>query len=148
MALSQTDIEIEHSSGDLITYKITNFPASKGVKYFKQLMKIVGPSIASLAADEATADLEEGMVDASSLETAVQLLVENMDKGDIEALIKNLVSEVVYVDPNLSERMEVSKTFDMHFSGEYGALFSLLMAVVKENYSSLFQSGFGLNLGT
>ena len=145
MALKQTDIEIEHSSGNEITYKITNFPASKGLKYFKQLMKVVGPSLAALAADDGE---EEGMVAVSSIEGAVKLLVENMDKGDIEALIKNLVSEVVYVDPSLSERMEVSKTFDMHFAGEYGALFGLLMAVVRENYSSLFQGGFGLNLGT
>ena len=109
MALSQTDIEIEHTTGDNFTYKITNFPASKGLKYFKQLMKIVGPSIASLAADEAGADFEEGMVDVSSLETAVQLLVENMDKGDIEALIKNLVSEVVYVDESLEKEWKSVK---------------------------------------
>ena len=127
-------IETKTVTIDEVEYKFNTFTASKGLKYLKQLTTILGPSVSTLFGG--TDDI--GAIGISDLERAVSLLVDNMDKGDVESLMVNLTKEV--------QRDNVPINFDMEFAGNYAALFSLVIEIVKANYAGNFTLG-GFNLG-
>lgn len=114
MALKQTSVTIKDTE-----FLITSFPATKGLKYLKQLSKLIGPSFSALS--------KEG----GSVGDALEVLFENIDQVNVEELIKGLV-----VDG--ATKGSVSINFDLEFAGEYDKLFELVKAVVEHNYSSVF----------
>jgi hypothetical protein len=134
MSIESKDIIIGESE-----YTITQFTTSKGLKYLKQITKILAPSFAALSEGaEATnmdihAAIQDGTVQTESFSKAVNLLVENMDKEDVVELIKNLVNGVRKNNKDIN--------FEMDFAANYGELSQLLIEVCKYNYSSVFQNG-------
>lgn len=97
-------------------YLITHLPATKGVRVLKQLGKLVGPAIGSY---------QEG-----GIPSAVEVLFNNIDTVDVEALIKELVNTV--------SKGSMAVNFDMEFAGQYDKLFMLVQEVVEFNFGSVF----------
>lgn len=102
-------------------YLITAFPATRGWKYAKQLIKVLGPAWAEIA----KAQNEE-----EAIASAVATLADKMDTVNIDQLLQDLITGV--------SKNSVAINFDMEFSANYGLLFSLLQEVVKLNYGSVF----------
>lgn len=106
------------------TYMITQFPATKGIKILKQIVKLVGPSFAELS------KASEGKAEADVVSVALDKLFDNLDEVDVEALVKELVSG--------ASKNSVSVNFDMEFAGKYEKLFKLVREIVEFNYGSVF----------
>lgn len=114
MALKQTTVTIKDTE-----FLITSFPATKGIKYLKQLTKLIGPSFAKMS--------KEG----SSIGDALEVLFDNMDSVNVEELIKGMV-----VDG--ATKGSVAISFDMEFSAEYDKLFELVQKIVEHNFQGVF----------
>lgn len=99
-------------------YMLTHFPAIKGTKILKQLVKIVGPSIAAL---QGSSDDRVG--------AAMTALFDNLD-GPVEEVL------MVLVDSATKNNMKIN--FDMEFAGEYDRLFLLVKEIVEFNFGSVF----------
>ena len=111
-------------------FTISPFPAFKGLKYLKQITKIVGPSVAILFAEGGKDNVVEQL---GSPDKAVELLVQNFEGDSVENLIKELIKSVTKNGQEL--------IFDLEFQADYGKLFKLITEVVKVNYGSVFQAG-------
>jgi hypothetical protein len=112
-----------------VSYVVQPIPAMKGLSYMRRLTKVLGASLAALFSQSQ----EEGDVEEAGLQKAVELLVENMDKEDVEKLIVDLISTVLKDGKALN--------FNAEFTANYGILFKLLTEVIKVNFGSLFQLG-------
>ena len=134
MSIESKDVLINESE-----YTITQFTTSKGLKYLKQLIKILAPSFAALSegADVSNIDvksaIQDGTIQTDGFSKAVNLLVENMDKEDVVELIKSLVQGVRKNNKDIN--------FEAEFAGNYGELILVLVEVCKYNYASVFQEG-------
>lgn len=107
-------------------YMLTHFPATKGVRLLKQIIKLVGPAFAEISKGaQGEADAEQQIIGM-----AMEKLFENLDSVDIEALVKELVSS--------ASKGSVGINFDNEFAGDYLRLFELVKAVVEFNFGSVF----------
>lgn len=102
-------------------YEIQAFPATKGIRIFKNLAKLIGPALQALseAKDED---------DASVM--AISALMNSMDDVAVDELMQNLMSGVT------KEKMALN--FDTEFMADYGKLVKLAQEVVALNWGSLF----------
>ena len=135
MAVESTEVRINDN-----VYTITHFTTTRGMKYLKQITAIIGPSFAMLVGngEEGHIDLDPDDVSGSMLGIAAQSLVDNMDKENVEQLIKDLLSTTI--------RNNQAINFDLDFAGSYKELFMLVKEIVMFNYSSVFSGG-ALDLG-
>lgn len=98
-------------------YILTQFPALKGLKLGKALIKLIGPSFAKFQ-------------ESQNLAGAMTALFDNLDSIAVEELIVHLVSS--------ASKGSVGINFDSEFAGEYDKLFLLVKEVVEFNYGSVF----------
>lgn len=117
MALTQKIVTIDN-----IDYQLTAFPATRGIRVFKVLAKLIGPAFKALT----EAENEE----AASAQ-AVATLLESMEEVAVEDLLKDLMTCV--------SKNNMAIQFDTEFQADYGRLVKLAQEVVSLNYGSLFQ---------
>ena len=127
MAVSTVNVNIKGTE-----YSFNTFTGTKGLKYLKQIIKVIGPSLTTFFSN---ADSEG--VEAFALEKAVELLIDNLDVVDVEKLIIDLLKDV--------QKEGVPVNFDLDFAANYKVMFLLLIEVVKANFGDFFQDG-GLDL--
>lgn len=103
------------------TYEIQAFVATKGIRIFKTLAKLIGPSLKALseAKDE----------DAASMQ-AITALMESMDDVAVDELMQQLMSGVT--------KGNMALNFETEFMADYGKLVKLAQEVVALNWGSLF----------
>lgn len=128
MAIEQLDVHI-----DGVDYKITQFLATKGLGIEVKLMKLLGPSFMELQKAAQDENAQEAVLSA-----AITVLIEQFDKVDVVALIKELLSGVTKGTATIN--------FDQEFAGRYGAIFDLVKEVLKFNFADVF-SKLGLGIG-
>jgi len=131
---SSTEVTI----GD-VEYRVTTFPAFKGLTYLQKLLKIVGPAVGEVFAKAATS--EDGAasfdIEDEALSLAIRELTTNLDRDNVAQLVQDMIKDAVTKGGQVPN-------FNQEFSANYGALVKLLGVIVKENYSSFFgESGFG-----
>ena len=124
----QLDVHIDGTD-----YKITQFLATKGLGIEVKLMKLLGPSFMELQKASQDENAQEAVLSA-----AITVLIEQFDKVDVVALIKELLSGVTKGTQTLN--------FDQEFAGRYGVIFDLVKEVLKFNFSDVF-SKLGLGIG-
>lgn len=130
----------EHTVGERV-YQITTYPASKGLKILKSLLGIFGPSLTEVfggiqASDGKELKAENVVVDSAAFSRAAQLFVDNLDREDISKLIEEMCKGILVGGQPIA--------YEIEFASNYGALVSVLTAIVTENYSSFFgDAGFG-----
>lgn len=123
MAVKTTEKQI----GDNL-YSTTTFTGTRGLQLLKRLTKVVGPSLAIMLEGGS----EEAQENADGVFVkAIKMLVENIDKDDVVALIKELVQN--------TKRNGNTINFDIDFAGEYAELFQVVLFVVQENYGNFFK---------
>jgi len=129
----QSSTEVTY--GD-VEYRVTTFPAFKGLSYLQKLLKIVGPAIGEIfskasAEGGAVSDL---VLEEEALSFAIRELTTNLDKENVAQLVQDMIKDAV-----LKNGQPVN--FNQEFSGNYGNLMKLVGVIVKENYSSFFGEG-------
>lgn len=106
---------------DGIDYEIQAFAATKGIRIFQKLAKLIGPAFQALsdAKDEEAASA-----------AAISALFESMDEVAVDELMKELMANVT--------KEKVALNFDIEFMANYGLLVKLAQEVVMLNWGSLF----------
>ena len=128
MAIEQLDVHI-----DGVDYKITQFLATKGLGIEVKLMKLLGPSFMELQKAAQDENAQEAVLSA-----AITALIEQFDKVDVVALIKELLSGVTKGTATIN--------FDQEFAGKTGGIWELVKEVVMFNFGDVF-SKLGLQIG-
>lgn len=128
MAIAQIDVHVDGAD-----YKITQFLATKALGIEVKLMKLLGPSFMELQKAAQDENAQEAVLTA-----AITTLIEQFDKVDVVALVKELMSGVT--------KGTAAINFDHEFAGRTGALIDLIKEVLKANFSDVF-SKLGLSIG-
>lgn len=102
-------------------YILNQFPATKGVRILKELIKIVGTAFA---------DIQEG--NGVSVARVMSSIVDNLDKVEVDILLKDMLSGVNDGQSNMPINV------DMEFAGRYDTLFELVQEVISFNFESVF----------
>lgn len=99
---------------------ITQFPATKGLKYQKHLAKLLLPAFAEIS--------------KSGSETPIILALEKLAEN-IDLIQEDILKEMVVTG---ATKGTSTINFDIEFAGNYGNLFNLLKEIVVFNYESVF----------
>lgn len=128
-------------------YMLTQFKASLGLKYMKQLTKLLGPAFIELQKAADTTDIKGKGAEAAkakkeedAMMQAAMVLIDSMDNVEVESLVQALVM-------NGATKGTMSINFDMEFAGKYDVLFELIKEIVSFNFGNVFSklgSGAGL----
>lgn len=108
-----------------VDYKITQFAATEGLRIKAELLRLCGDalSVAFITNEKGESELNIGAIVAS--------IVENLDKVDVAALLRKLMSRVT--------KGAYAIDFDQEFAGNYSALYSLVVEVLKVNYGDVLK---------
>lgn len=120
------DFTIDTKKGP-VKYMVTQFPARYGLRLKTELIKLLAPSLFSLAGNL------DAKVESSNISLIIESLCTRLDEGAIESLVLRLLSST------RREGKEVDKVFDDVYAGNYGELFKALKFVIEVNYGSFFQ---------
>jgi len=122
----EKEITLPSAKGDQ-KFVIVQYDAFSGIKYQRQLIKILQPSFSALIAAAGNKD------GGSNLEVlAIEKFMENIDQVD-PAFLKELVMK------GAMKEGRVAINFENDFAGNYGVLFALIVELVMFNFSDLFQ---------
>lgn len=113
-------------------FQITQFTATKGLKFFRLITKYAGPLIGLMGAKAG---------DGDAVNQAIEALMDNMDDDKIDSLIKDMITSSAFT-PVIGQPVK----FDYFFAGEYGKLITLITEIVTYNFGSAFQSSVLENL--
>ena len=127
MLLESKVVELGDSS-----YQITQFTATKGLRFFRMVSKYLSPLIGLMGAKEG---------DGDAVSQAIESLMDNLGDDTFDTLVKDMVSASGFVGTG-GEQVK----FDYFFAGEYGKLITLITEIVKFNFGSVFQEGVFENL--
>jgi hypothetical protein len=118
--IDQFDVTIDN-----VDYKITQFAATEGLRIKAELLRLCGDalSVAFITNEKGESELNIGAIVAS--------IVENLDKVDVAALLRKLMSRVT--------KGAYAIDFDQEFAGNYSALYSLVVEVLKVNYGDVLK---------
>ena len=108
-----------------VDYKITQFAATEGLRIKSELLRLCGDalSVAFITNEKGESELNIGAI--------VSSIVENLDKVDVAALLRKLMSRVT--------KGAYAIDFDQEFAGNYSALYSLVVEVLKVNYGDVLK---------
>lgn len=104
-------------------FQIALFPGSKGIRLLNKIRAIALPAIAELQKEEGSTD--------EVVSAFIAKVMEGMDKVDVEALVKEIITAV--------SKNNIAINFDIEFAGEYDKLFLLVKEVVMFNFGSVFR---------
>ena len=118
--IDQFDVTIDN-----VDYKITQFAATDGLRIKAELLRLCGDalSVAFITNEKGESELNIGAIVAS--------IVENLDKVDVATLLRKLMSRVT--------KGAYAIDFDQEFAGNYSALYSLVVEVLKVNYGDVLK---------
>ncbi len=122
---------IKHTSGKMIPYITTLFPAGGG---FNLSMEIVVTCRSMAAFIAGLAEGRDGhAVGAEMVGTIPHIAQELLDKGGTDFLYK------IFAHTSRNEQ-KVELCFDVAYQGNYGELLMALVWVIRENWQSFFEA--------
>lgn len=122
--MSFENLEVRRTTIEGYEWTLTPFGTGIGLSYMRKIVKLCGGSIASLIT---TLSEDDG------LSKAINTFVENIDKEDIVALIRDLASA--------AKRENQKVDFETYYAARYDQLLQVLTFVLTENYKSVFPKG-------
>lgn len=117
----------EEKSIDGSTYAVSQFSATKSLKMFHRLGKMIGPAFGALTGGAALGDVANANVSAESFGAAIKALFDACDETVFERTVKDLLETTTKDGKPIN--------FDLDFSGNIGSLFKVLAFVLEVNYS-------------
>lgn len=138
--LASKGYKVKTIDGDV--YAIKLMPATQGLSLALNLIKIFLPSLGAWADGEKKEQfiLPE---DNQMFSEVAMLLVSQMDKVDLSAVVRSLLNGVLYNNEQVD--------FDKHFSAKYDELIELVEFAMRENFGSFFTNYLrrkGIDLGS
>lgn len=129
----QSSTEVTYGESE---YRITTFPAFKGLSYLQKLLKIVGPAIGEIfsKASAEGGDISDLVLEEEALSFAIKELTTNLDKENVAQLVQDMIKDGV-------TKGGQPVNFNQEFAGNYGNMAKLIGVIIKENYSSFFGEG-------
>lgn len=128
-----------------IHYRITPLNPIKATKVLTRLLKIIGKPLAKLIGKSKKTAPGESILDAELGEgfigEAIESLVERLDEGKVEQLIKDLLNKDHITYSEDGETFQKLVNVDVHFGSVEGGLmgmFKLLKSSLETNYSDFF----------
>lgn len=118
MAITRKTVEFDGTE-----YEIQAFVATKGIRIFKTLAKLIGPSFKALS---------EAKDEEAAASLAIVALLDSMDDVAVDELMKQLMSGVT--------KNKAELNFETEFMANYGLLIKLAQEVVNLNWGSLFSA--------
>lgn len=115
------------------SFQITQFTATKGVKFFRMMTKYAGPLVGLMGAKSG---------DGDAVSSAINSLMDNLGDDKFDNLIKDMITSSGFVKSD-----GTTVQFDYFFAGAYHHLIKLITEVVKFNYGTVFQEGALEDLG-
>ena len=116
------------------TYMLTSYKTTLGLKYMKQLGKLLGPAFLELqktAETTSASKKSKEKAEEQAFFAAAQTLLDNLDNVDFENLVAGLISNGV-------TKNGMTVNFDIEFSGQLDDLFLLLKEVASFNFGNVF----------
>lgn len=101
------------------TFTIRKYPATKGIRFQKYLLKVGGSAYIQSQSEDAT------------IADVINKVLENLDDID-ESIIKEMITFAV-VHPQMSDAK-----FETHFAGRTVTMFKLLKEIVFYNFDDVF----------
>lgn len=121
MAITSKVVRVTNSDGVEVEYTIQAFTATKGLRIFQKLAKLIGPAFKTLSE---SSDEEEASA------KAIAVLLETLDDVELDKLLPELLSGV--------NKGGQAINFDIEFMANAGAMVKLAQEVVSLNWGSLF----------
>jgi len=116
--------EPERKEIDGKVYEVTPMPTSKGLSVMQRMAKAAMPAVLKAARGETGGEL-----------VAVADLVESLASDDLPAIAKIFAEHSMVGDGE--SMVKLSGVFDVHFAGDYLALFEWLTFAAKVNFGPL-----------
>ena len=110
------------------SYQITQFTATKGLRFFRMISKYAAPLIGLMSAKEG---------DGDAVSQAIEALMENLGDDKFDVLIKDMYNASGFVSQGDGQQ----PNFDFFFAGNYDKLITLITEIIKFNFGSVFQEG-------
>lgn len=107
-------------------FQLNLFPGGKGLRLLNKIRGIAIPALAELQKEANKGEEEAGDV----IGVFISKVMEGMDKVDVEALVKELITSV--------SKDNMAINFDTEFAGEYDKLIALVKEVIMFNFGSVF----------
>jgi hypothetical protein len=111
-----------------VEYVVTPLGASEGLKVITMLARMVGPVLGPALA---------GMKSLKDASQAIGGMVEQLNDNDIDAVCRAMAKSTV-VKKSAKQQPQLSSIFDLHFQGEYFAMFLWLRFALEVNFESFF----------
>jgi len=105
-------------------YEVTPMPAGKGLGVMQRMAKAAAPAVLKAARGETGGEL-----------VAIADLVESLASDDLAAIAKLFAEHAMVGDGE--NMVKLSTVFDVHFAGDYLALFEWLAFAAKVNFGPL-----------
>ena len=122
------------------TYTVTQFPASKNLRLWTRIVRLLGEPLGALV-QGAVAAGGLALSAAVDIQGAVKALAEKLEPLEFESLVRDLLSGTfvkgVGPDGNVVAK-DVADVFDGLFAGRMTTLFKVLAFVMEENYADFF----------
>lgn len=119
------------------TYSVVPLPTGKGLAVMTRLGKVAGPSLGLLPSLKSNADVlgEIGKV------------LERLEGNDLEWITRELALDAQV--SNAHGVVPLQPIYDVHFAGDYFALFGFARFAIEVNFGPLFSGlkGLGVSLG-
>ncbi len=111
-------------------YTFCQLPPKKSLKLLTRIVRIIGaPLGAALDGIKGTGDVRTALETDINISMIVSALCDRLDENEVEAIVDTLLSQVIHAGQG-----EVSKRFDVLFSGRLGHLFKVLAEALKVEY--------------
>jgi hypothetical protein len=112
-------------------YYVSQFPARRALKLKTRLVKLLAPSLFTMAGKGG--NILDAELGSDSIGKAVNMLVERLDENDLE----NLIMELLCMTRR--EGKEITpQYFDMVYAGNFQELYEALYFVLEVNFGSFF----------
>lgn len=108
-------------------FSVSQFSATKSLKLFHRLGKMIGPAFGALTGGAALGDVANANISAEAFGSAIKALFESCDESTFERTVKDLLETTTKDGKPIN--------FDLDFSGSIGTLFKVLAFVLEVNYS-------------
>lgn len=125
---------------DGVTLIITQLPAMKSMKFFREVVETFGPTLTSLGN---VTDL--GSSELSVFKPVIESLMTNLSEEKLERMTKTLLGEALALHEGKYLSLSNTGVFDLVFQGKVFTIFKFLRYALEVNYGDFIEGFTGSN---
>lgn len=126
---------------DEVSFTVTQMPATKGLRVLGFVGKRIGPALSGIIKAAKSLRMgEKDEVDFDVLAVSVGELLQSLDEGDMERLLKEMVYDKTIMQDESGGKQVNASTFDALFQGRVGLALKLIAFAFEVNYADFFSA--------